>query len=205
MALWRLRTTVEDRPGYLSLLTASLALRAVNILSVNVHLTEAGAVDDLLVDAPDELTERELCEAIARGRGRSAWVAPAQAHRLVDAPTRALDLATLVVREPAAVPEALAELLDAEVAWEPESRSLPDAAATDPGPPADTRLRVPAPGGAGWWVITRAAPAFTPAEYAQAQALLAAAAAGAAGAGAAGSGSGTRAAVAGSSGRDLVG
>ncbi|EWM65158.1 hypothetical protein MCBG_02291 [Micromonospora sp. M42] len=46
MALWRIRATVDDRPGYLSVLTASLALRGVNILSVQVHTTEAGAVDD---------------------------------------------------------------------------------------------------------------------------------------------------------------
>ena len=52
MALWRIRATVDDRPGYLSVLTASLALRSVNILAVQVHTTEAGAVDDFLVDAP---------------------------------------------------------------------------------------------------------------------------------------------------------
>jgi len=52
MALWRIRATVDDRPGYLSVLTASLALRSVNILTVQVHATEAGAVDEFLVDAP---------------------------------------------------------------------------------------------------------------------------------------------------------
>ena len=37
MTLWRIRATVDDRPGYLSVLTASLALRGVNILTVQVH------------------------------------------------------------------------------------------------------------------------------------------------------------------------
>ena len=58
MALWRVRATVDDRPGYLSVLTASLALRSVNILAVQVHTTEDGAVDDFLVDAPDQMTEQ---------------------------------------------------------------------------------------------------------------------------------------------------
>jgi UTP:GlnB (protein PII) uridylyltransferase len=74
VALWRIRATVDDRPGYLSVLTASLALRAVNILAVQVHTTEAGAVDDFLVDAPDALGEAELLAAIARGRGREAYI-----------------------------------------------------------------------------------------------------------------------------------
>jgi UTP:GlnB (protein PII) uridylyltransferase len=70
MALWRMRATLEDKPGFLALLTASLGLRSVNILSVQVHATEAGAVDEFLIDAPDTLTAAELAEAVVRGRGR---------------------------------------------------------------------------------------------------------------------------------------
>ncbi|MFD0785904.1 ACT domain-containing protein, partial [Micromonospora azadirachtae] len=64
MTLWRIRATVDDRPGYLSVLTASLALRGVNILAVQVHTTERGAVDDFLVDAPDTLAEADLVAAV---------------------------------------------------------------------------------------------------------------------------------------------
>jgi len=53
VALWRVRATVDDRPGFLAVLTASLALSKINILSVQVHATESGAVDEFLVDAPD--------------------------------------------------------------------------------------------------------------------------------------------------------
>ncbi len=63
MALWQIRATVDDRPGYLSVLTASLALKAVNILAVQVHTTEAGAVDDFLVDAPDALAAAKVLAA----------------------------------------------------------------------------------------------------------------------------------------------
>jgi hypothetical protein len=165
MALWRIRATVDDRPGYLSVLTASLALRSVNILAVQVHTTEAGAVDDFLVDAPDTLTEADLHGAIARGRGRDAFVARAEAEGLVDQPTRALGLAGRLVHDPDALGEALVALLDAtEVRWRPEP--LPGRPGYD-----DRRMTLSDPDG-GSYEVLRDRPGFTPAEYARAQALV---------------------------------
>ncbi|WP_250006054.1 GNAT family N-acetyltransferase [Actinoplanes sp. M2I2] len=165
MALWRIRATVDDRPGYLSVLTASLALRSVNILAVQVHTTEAGAVDDFLVDAPDSMTETELLTAIAKGRGRDAFVARAEAQGLVDQPTRALALAGRLVHEPDTLAEALVTLLDAtEVRWRPEP--LTDR----PGYEA-ARMILADPAG-GSFEVLRSLPAFTPAEYARAQSLV---------------------------------
>src|SRR3954453_3519474 len=112
MALWRIRATVDDRPGYLSVLTASLALRAVNILTVQVHTTEAGAVDDFLVDAPDTMSEADMLAAITPGRGGDAFVARAAAQGLADQPTRALALAGRLVHDPDTLGEALVTLLD---------------------------------------------------------------------------------------------
>jgi GNAT superfamily N-acetyltransferase len=164
MALWRIRVTVDDRPGYLSVLTASLALRSVNILAVQVHTTEAGAVDDFLVDAPDTMTEPDLLAAIARGRGRDAFVSRAEAQGLADQPTRVLALAGRLVRDPDSLGEALVALLDAgEVRWRPE-------------PPvggigfAPRRMMLADPAGGSYEVVRRE-PAFTPAEFARAQAL----------------------------------
>ena len=165
MALWRIRATVDDRPGYLSVLTASLALRAVNILAVQVHTTEDGAVDDFLVDAPEALTERDLLAAVAKGRGRDAWVSPAHAQVLVDPPTQALALASRVVRDPEALGEALRLLLGGDsVVWRPPA---------DPPRTGFDRssMRLPDPGG-GAYEVGRDGPAFTPAEYARAQALV---------------------------------
>ncbi|MFC0003963.1 GNAT family N-acetyltransferase [Micromonospora siamensis] len=165
MALWRIRATVDDRPGYLSVLTASLALRGVNILTVQVHTTEAGAVDDFLVDAPDALDEADLVAAIARGRGRDCWVARSEARGLVDQPTRVLGLATRLVHDPDATGAALQALLGAdEVSWRP-----------DPAGPAGgvggQTMRLADPVG-GSYVLGRREPSFTPAEYARAQALV---------------------------------
>jgi hypothetical protein len=165
MTLWRVRATIDDRPGFLAVLAASLALRAVNILSVQVHTTEAGAVDDFLVDAPDEITAAELIEAVRRGRGRDPWVAIADVRGLVDEPTRVLALAARVVADREALEEALVLLLgDCEISWRADGGSQRD------GYRAST-MQLHDPAG-GMLFIHRQEPAFTPAEYARAHALV---------------------------------
>ncbi|MFG1868324.1 GNAT family N-acetyltransferase [Micromonospora arborensis] len=165
MTLWRIRATVDDRPGYLSVLTASLALRGVNILTVQVQPTEQGAVDDFLVDAPDTLDEAELVAAVERGRGRDCWVARSEARGLADQPTRVLGLANRLVRDPDATGEALRALLGADsVSWRPAS------AGVERGITGVSMLLADPAGGS--FSLSRAAPAFTPAEYARAQALV---------------------------------
>jgi GNAT superfamily N-acetyltransferase len=165
MAYWRVRATVEDRPGFLSVLTASLALRGVNILSVQVHATEAGAVDDFLVDAPDALTEAQLLAAVEKGRGRDAWVRQTDVRGLIDAQTQLLGLATRLVPDPDELGAALVALLgECSVSWSP----LPCPAQRDfAGGP----MRLPDPNG-GTLLVTREEPPFTPAEFARAHALV---------------------------------
>jgi GNAT superfamily N-acetyltransferase len=165
MALWRIRATVDDRPGYLSVLTASLALRSVNILAVQVHTTENGAVDDFLVDAPDRMTEQELHAAVAKGRGRDAFVTRAEAQGLADQPTRALGLAGRLAHDPDSLGEALVTLLDAaQASWRPEGTVVLHGY-------DEQRMTLTDPAG-GSYEVVRPAPAFTPAEYARAQALV---------------------------------
>ncbi|MBP1781735.1 ribosomal protein S18 acetylase RimI-like enzyme [Micromonospora sp. HB375] len=165
MALWRIRATVDDRPGYLSVLTASLALRGVNILSVQVHTTEAGAVDDFLADAPEQVTEAELRAAVERGRGRDCWVARSEARGLADEPTRVLGLAGRLARDPEATGAALRTLLGADtVTWRPTP-------ATAPGGVGGTTMALADPSG-GAYELCRREPSFTPAEYARAQAVV---------------------------------
>jgi UTP:GlnB (protein PII) uridylyltransferase len=172
MALWRIRATVDDRPGYLAVLTASLALKSVNILTVQVHTTEAGAVDEFLVDAPESFTRDELVEAVRRGRGRDTWVARSDARGLIDEPTRVLGLAARVAADPHELAHALDALLgDCEI-----SRGRAGAN-TRVGCTADVMVLTDPAGGA--LVIRREGPSFTPAEFARAHALVEVAAAGA--------------------------
>lgn len=165
MALWRIRATVDDRPGYLAVLAASLALKSVNILAVQVHTTEAGAVDDFLVDAPDALSEAELLAAVEKGRGRDPWITRTEARDLADQPTRALALAARLVRDPDSLGDALSALLGADaVIWRPQPGH--DRYGANRG-----GMRLVDPTG-GTYEISRPAPAFTPAEFARAQALV---------------------------------
>ena len=166
MTLWRIRATVDDRPGFLSVLTASLALRKVNILSVQVHTTEAGAVDDFLVDAPDKLTAADLIEAVRRGRGRDPWVGRADVRGLVDEPTRVLALAAQGARRNRDRwrRRSRALLGDCDISWRAD-------ASTGAEGYTATGMQLPDPAG-GTLYVRRAAPAFTPAEYARAHALV---------------------------------
>jgi hypothetical protein len=164
MTMWRIRAGIDDRPGFLALLTASLALKSVNILSVQVHATESGPVDDFLVDAPEELTAAELVEAVLRGRGRNPWVGQADIRGLVDEPTRVLGLAARVAADPAELEPALNALLGTcEIVRRTEEGARqgyrPDG------------MVLSSPTG-GSLLIRRAEPAFTPAEYARAHALV---------------------------------
>ena len=166
MALWRIRATVDDRPGFLAVLTASLALRKINILSVQVHATQAGAVDDFLVDAPDLLTEADLLAAVLKGRGRDPWIRRAGADGLRDAPTLLINLATQLV-DGGELPAALSALLGEVLVTRRPDTAGP---AGGPGAAADVML-LPDPNG-GMLEVRRLEPPFTPAEYARACALV---------------------------------
>jgi GNAT superfamily N-acetyltransferase len=164
MALWRIRATVEDKPGFLAVLAASLALRSVNILSVQVHATEGGAVDEFLVDAPDSLSGDDLRAAVAKGRGRDAWVRPADAYGLVDVPTQLITLAGRLVQAPDRLGEILRALLgEVLVTWRPKPCPAPAL--------AEGLMTLPDPDG-GTMEVRRLDPPFTPAEYARAHALV---------------------------------
>jgi methylglyoxal synthase/GNAT superfamily N-acetyltransferase len=168
--LWTVRATVDDVPGRLAILAASLARRAINILSVQVHLTPEGPVDELLVAASPVLSTTDLTAAVIDGGARMPRVAPADAHALVDAPTRALNLATRLVRTPEDLPAILTNLLaGAQLSWHaeaPEGHGAP--VARDAAP---TALWLADPSGGGFLLSRPAAP-FTPAECARAYAMM---------------------------------
>jgi hypothetical protein len=165
MTLWRIRATVDDRPGFLSVLTASLALKGINILSVQVHTTEAGAVDEFLVEAPEALTVTDLVTAVIRGRGGDPWVARADVRGLVDEPTRVLGLAARVVADVGELEAALVDLLGpCEIIFRADATGGREGYSSGAMALAD-------PAG-GTLVIRRSEPAFTPAENARAHALV---------------------------------
>jgi len=163
VSVWRVRATVRDTPGSLAELTAGLARRHVNILSVQVHALPQRAVDEFLVEA--RLPAAELVAAVEAGGGRDVTVARADPHDLVDIPTMVLTMVTRDVAGGIDLARSMRTLLgDCELVWAPGGDP------TD-GPDGST-LRLPDPEG-GVLTVTRTGPAFTPAEFARARALLA--------------------------------
>ncbi|MEU3742013.1 GNAT family N-acetyltransferase [Streptomyces sp. NPDC032198] len=181
-ALWRMRTTVRDEPGSLAALCTALAHGKVDILSLQAHPLAEGTVDEFLLRAPADLPAAEITRGVAHAGGSGTWIERADAHDLVDAPTRILGLATRTALDAAELPLALRQLLGRCTI-----RSLPAKAQGASGPragkPADgapvegalegegTVLRLRAPEGE---VITVERPylPFTPTEFARARALV---------------------------------
>jgi GNAT superfamily N-acetyltransferase len=176
-ALWRMRTTVRDAPGSLAVLCAALAERRIDILSLQTHPLAEGTVDEFLLRAPGELSGTELAELVTSAGGARTWTERADAHDLVDAPTRVLGLAARTALDPAELPLALRQLLGRCTI-----RSLPATAGARTGaeagqavPPEgtleETVLRLRAPEG-GVITVERPHLPFTPAEFARARALV---------------------------------
>lgn len=174
-ALWRLRTTVRDEPGSLAALCTALAGHRVDILSLQTHPLGDGTVDEFLLRAPGSLAAGELTRAVSLAGGTGTWIERADAHDLVDAPTRILGLATRTALDAAELPLALRQLLGRCTI-----RQLPAAPAGSAGDagavPAegvleDTVLRLRAPEG-GVITVERPYLPFTPTEFARARALV---------------------------------
>ncbi|MFD4875578.1 GNAT family N-acetyltransferase [Streptomyces sp. NPDC058420] len=173
--LWRMRTTVRDAPGSLAALCTALAGYQVDILSLQTHPLAEGTVDEFLLRAPGEVAASEITRAVSSAGGSGTWIERADAHDLVDAPTRVLGLATRTALDAAELPLALRQLLGrctirslpattAGKVREPES--VPVEGALE-----DTVMRLRAPEG-GVITVERAYLPFTPTEFARARALV---------------------------------
>lgn len=174
-ALWRMRTTVKDEPGSLATLCTALAGLRVDILSLQTHPLAEGTVDEFLLRAPGGLGAAEITSAVSLAGGTGTWIERADAHDLVDAPTRVLGLATRTALDAAELPLALRQLLGRCTI-----RSLPAAPAGGGRGPVpvpvegaleDTVMRLRAPEG-GVITVERPYLPFTPTEFARARALV---------------------------------
>ncbi|KMS70085.1 acetyltransferase [Streptomyces viridochromogenes] len=174
-ALWRMRTTVQDEPGSLAALCTALAGLRVDILSLQTHPLAEGTVDEFLLRAPGGLAAAELTRVVSVAGGAGTWIERADAHDLVDAPTRVLGLATRTALDAAELPLALRQLLGRCTI-----RSLPAVPAGGGRGPAavpvegaleDTVMRLRAPEG-GVITVERPYLPFTPTEFARARALV---------------------------------
>ncbi|WP_307031593.1 amino acid-binding protein [Arthrobacter globiformis] len=169
-ALWRARTVLRDEPGSLKRITRSLALLDTNILGIHVHPVRGGVMDEFVISAPGEVSERQLLEALTDGGGRSSQVWPTTALAMADGQTRALSLAARIAATPGELPLAVAELLSARI-LDPGSESARHALANGTETnDAGTILKIPT----AWHgpiTFFRPGEPFTPAESARAHRL----------------------------------
>ncbi|WP_240117313.1 MULTISPECIES: GNAT family N-acetyltransferase [unclassified Streptomyces] len=174
-ALWRMRTTVTDEPGSLAALCTALAGRRIDILSLQTHPLGETTVDEFLLRSPGDLAASDLARAVASAGGTGTWIERADAHDLVDAPTRVLGLATRTALDAAELPLALRQLLGRctirqSPAAPPRGGQSTDAVPVE-GVLADTVMRLRAPEG-GVLTVERPYLPFTPTEFARARALV---------------------------------
>lgn len=161
--LWYVRAEIGDEPGTLARLAGTVAELAGNILELRVHSGVGAAIDELVIDVPDAVGIAGLTDCVRRSGAARVYVRRADTHELVDATTRALDLADGLIRGGEDITDALVALLRADDAgW----------TADESGPAAShdvMRLRGITSG--HLWV-RRSGLAFTGAEYARARALV---------------------------------
>ncbi|MDQ8706462.1 GNAT family N-acetyltransferase [Streptomyces sp. LHD-70] len=173
--LWRMRTTVRDEPGSLAALCTALAERHVDILSLQTHPLATGTVDEFLLRAPGERTAAELTRAVSAAGGSGTWIERADAHDLVDAPTRMLNLATRTALDAAELPLSLRQLLGRctirSIPAESPSRTTETADVPVEGVLDGTLMRLRDQSG-GVLTVERAYLPFTPTEFARARALV---------------------------------
>ncbi|WP_435864022.1 GNAT family N-acetyltransferase [Streptomyces spongiicola] len=174
-ALWRMRTTVRDEPGSLAALCGALARHRVDILTLQTHPLADGTVDEFLLRAPAALEAEEITRAVSSAGGSGTWIERADAHDLVDTPTRLLGLATRTALDTAELPLALRQLLGrctirsrpAEtLGGRPGVEQVPEEGVLD-----ETVIRLRDPNG-GTITVERPCPPFTPTEFARARALV---------------------------------
>ncbi|WP_032765708.1 GNAT family N-acetyltransferase [Streptomyces sp. CNS654] len=173
--LWRMRTTVLDAPGSLAALCMALAGLRVDILTLQTHPLAEGTVDEFLLRAPATLQAQELSRKIAAAGGASTWIERADAHDLVDTPTRVLSLATRTALDAAELPLALRQLLGRCTIHSLPAVSVTGRATGQSAPVEgvleETVMRLRDPSG-GVISVERPYLPFTPTEFARARALV---------------------------------
>ena len=155
--MWRVRTTLADRPGILAEVADACGRSGVNIVSMQVFVTTPEVIDEFVVAAPDGITDVDLADLFTSAGGDDVTVTRADPASAADPTTRYLAGVHQVIENGRDVAEVLRELL--EVA-PPDVADYTGHDVLDLARRDGSVLR-----------ISRAVP-FTPIERARAQALL---------------------------------
>lgn len=112
--LWRVRTTMPDRPGALARLAAQCGSADVNILGLQIFPGVGAVTDELVLRTPGDWGEQEITRLVQRSGGGAVSAARCSEAALVDQPTRYVQAARSILAQPASFPEIVATLFDAE-------------------------------------------------------------------------------------------
>jgi RimJ/RimL family protein N-acetyltransferase/AcrR family transcriptional regulator len=111
---WRIRVDVPDRPGAVARLIRALA--TLHAYTVALYVLDSGdgyRTIDVALTAPQSVTAEAL-RAVAMSGGRNGHVMPGSLDDALDLPTRVLDGATELVKDPGWAPLAAAALVEAD-------------------------------------------------------------------------------------------
>jgi len=112
--LWRVRTTLADRPGILADVASACGHADVNILALQVFATSPRVTDELVVSAPDGWTDVRVAELFTSAGGADVSATRVSDSSVSDAATRYLHGVHQVLEEGRDVAEVLEELLETE-------------------------------------------------------------------------------------------
>lgn len=109
--LFRVRTSLRDRPGALAALAASCGRAGLNILGLQIFPSLGSVTDELVISAPEDWTARAVAELVGGAGGDEVSVEPCTTHDLVDQPVRWLGAAAELVEDPERVDRVVGSLL----------------------------------------------------------------------------------------------
>ena len=112
--LWRVRTTLPDRPGALATLAQRCGEAGVNILGLQIFPGVERVTDELVLRTPEDWGLPEIGALVEGAGGHGVSAAPCTESALVDQPTRYVQAARTILAQPASFPEVVAALFDAE-------------------------------------------------------------------------------------------
>lgn len=122
--LWRVRTSLTDRPGSLAQLATTCGEHGLNILAVQIFPEIGSVVDELVVEAADGWTARDLAWVVATPGGSAVSVSRCASRDLVDEPVRWLRAAEEMIHHPEDRGRILAELTnEGPEGWSPSENA----------------------------------------------------------------------------------
>lgn len=112
--LWRVRTSMPDRPGALATLAQECGTAGVNILAMQVFPGVETVTDELVLEVPAGWHADDVAALVERAGARAVVSHPCTEEALVDQPSRYVQTARTILGQPARFPEVVAALFDAD-------------------------------------------------------------------------------------------